>query len=650
MAQQNLNHGTIPEDHTGEGIFYLWEKTQANFTELYSGSVLHELLFPFHYARNIPGIHADGVTSDSALLTAKIAEISAAGGGTLLFDALSYYTPTAIPAKPGVSIQGVAWTVNNSGAYVSGTRFIGDGTDNGLAWTAGIAGYSDHTKVTGDGTQPSLGNCTGQAVYGFQAIDCAFNNFANALKFGELYSSGCFRSAFKNILVEGATEWGVYFENSSQSRWENIRVVNNAAGYTGNMYFGASQTAYVHGNSFYDWLYATNSEQYTRGIVFQSRAGASFNQLTVLHIQDSQSGSSAVSDTITYSSGNELLAVADSSIYKLDEPIGSTDAFANGFYQYKTYFVRSIPDATHITISYKQRGTSIVPTGGAGATRTFKKYGFPCVEISGLDTDTDPDGTVSSQIQSIWMHSTDAEGYGGCNVLVQNAFVNIQIAAVLNALTGQGTSVLSHLTVRNSQGLWSAVYGLFTDIQGASTEGGAPFYCTGAYVSGWSAGRMPVGIFYDSARASHAMNFGDSSVDSEGSFINQKCSTTHFTYPGIGIGQRSYYSSSTTLSLNASYAGSMVFSGASDGTWTLPALVSGRGGSAVNVTAGMEFEVINNTAFNLFLDCAGTDKFDYSGGAKVRYTITQGKSIKVRASWISPSTVFWAVVANNGAT
>ena len=35
MAQQSLNYGIAPEDHTGEGLFYLFKKTHENFNELY---------------------------------------------------------------------------------------------------------------------------------------------------------------------------------------------------------------------------------------------------------------------------------------------------------------------------------------------------------------------------------------------------------------------------------------------------------------------------------------------------------------------------------------------------------------------------------------------------------------------------------------
>ena len=36
MAQQSINYGVTPEDHLGEGLFYIFKKTQENFTEVYA--------------------------------------------------------------------------------------------------------------------------------------------------------------------------------------------------------------------------------------------------------------------------------------------------------------------------------------------------------------------------------------------------------------------------------------------------------------------------------------------------------------------------------------------------------------------------------------------------------------------------------------
>ena len=634
MAQQIINIGVAQEDHTGDGLREGGDKINANLTELYATVV------PYLY---VSGAAADGVTDDTAAIQAAIDAANAAGSRIIIFKDATYYLAGTLVPKPGAILQGVPWTTTTAGVYSRGTRFLGNDSNDGIKWVPTT--YS---------SQPTNGQIQAAAVRGFGVRDIAFDSFATAINAGGLYNSGFFRSEFRNILVNNATVWGVYFENCSQCTWSNIQTRVAQAGSVGGQYYGASHTAYTHGNSSYSWLYNTCDVELTRNVVFQTRAGAALNQVEIYQVQGSGFGTTVLSSqTCTLTNGSTSVTVSDSTRFKVDEPVGFTTAPGGGFgsFAYQSFFVTEIIDPTHIRLANTQRGAHISFTGSTN-NFTILSFGFPCLEVSGYsyNNDPNPNGTSNSAFQAITLNGVDVEGAAGCQMLIQNAHINLHIDTVTAPFTGKGVTYLSNLCVRGCNGVWDSVYALNVDMD----SGTAPFFTPGGYIASW-VNVAPLGTWYDYALTQFVFNLSNSLANGTHTFINQKDQVTgkYFTYPEVPIGQCQNYSSSTSLALTPQLSGTILYSGAGAATWTLPQLTSGRGGAAFGNSAGMLFNVVNDSADGAALTLnafSAAQPFGYRTSAKTSYSIPRGGSLSVHASWVAASSVFWSVLTINGAT
>lgn len=590
-----------------------------------------------------------GVTDDSATIAAEVAALSAAGGGTLLFEAKSYYVPTAIPAKPGVLIKGIPATVNSSGTYLSGTRFLGDGTQE--CFVHDTEAYA---------AQPANSTLIkAEACYNFHLENLFFENFSYAVRGGSLYNTGFFESSFKNLVAKNCSVWSFYQENCSNNRYENIRTRGNAAAATGGQFYGASQNGggFVHGNSTHTYLFNENTQSYQRGIVIRTYASGvgvtSMNQMDFSHVQSNQQAT-LTTETATLHNSSTAVTVTNVSRFRVDMPVAFTIANGPGggydYSPYQAYFVLSI-SGNDITLARTQRGTAITWTGADLATRDLLVAGFPEIEVVGYSGTNDPaaPGGASGVFQSVSITGLDVEGTSGTPILFQNCPFELQVDTLPPA-SGRGTTLFNHLCVRGGSGRWQAMAACYTDID----SGAMPtVFTAGGVVPGWS-NAAPIGVWKDSALDKKVINLDNSLNGVSHSLISQRDATggKAFLYPEQPIGQRQDYLSTATLTLNTGNAGVTCYTGAGGNTWTLPLLTAGRGGTGTNTngySAGAIYTIVNTGAGTLTLNTnSASQPYGFPGSGLTHAALTQGDSITVVACY-DGTNMFWAVISNEGA-
>lgn len=630
MARKILNTGHIPDIR--KEMNYAFISANSNFSELYNRQVFTNAV-------------GDGVSDDSQIIQAEISAISAAGGGTLLFESKSYYISTAILAKPGVLIKGITSTVNSSGTYLSGTRFLGDGTQEGFV----------HDTEAYAAQPANAAAIKAEACYNFHINGAFFSNFSYAIRGGSLYNTGFFESSFRNIVTTNCSVWSFYQENCSNNTYENIRTRGNASGATGGQFYGFSQNGggFVHGNSLYSYLFNENTLAYQRGIVIRTYAsGTSANQLDFNHIQSNQTAT-LTTETATMHNASTAVTVTNVSRFRVDMPVAFTIANGPGagydYSPYQAYFVLSI-SGNDLTLARTQRGAAITWTGTDLSTRDLLVAGFTGIEAVGYSGTNDPavPGGSSSLFQSVSITGLDVEGTSGTPILFQNCPFELQVDTLPPA-SGRGTTFFNTLCVRGGSGRWQAMAECYTDID----SGAMPtVFTAGGVIKGWS-NASPIGVWKDSSLGKKVINLDNSLNGVSHSLISQRDATggKAFIYPEQPIGQRQDYLSTTTLTLNTGNAGVTCYTGAGGNTWTLPLLTAGRGGTGTNTngySAGAIYSIVNVGAGTLTLDTnSASQPYSYSGSGLTHAALTQGDSITVIASY-DGTNLFWAVLSNNG--
>lgn len=637
------------------------------------------------YTANIAGIAGDGTTDDSAAINAACLSLFNAGGGTLVFDAKTYYIPSGIKAYAGVRLQGQNYrltqnSLSDSWGYVSGTRLKGNNTNPG--YYGNCNGW--FPRLAQQTSQPTVTNVIAQGLMNIGCDGILFDSVTHGCRFGSLYNTGAFyNSSFTNLACTNFTTWGFYFENTTSSMFKSLNVYNSLANASGSIYFGSSQTAYNAGvldiNKLECYPNNSGSSQNIRGIVAQARAGAQFNAVQINSATVSNGGNVKVSQAATMANASATITVTDGTKFPRDIPV-TVSATANGFTVNQTYFVikNGVADglsANQVQLSNTQAGAAVPATGSTAVN--LVTMGYPILEVCGRNSTSDfPTAQDLVEIPSLSATTSLAsqsgqvkgfsgikiypEGLATCCVLWQAAGADMEMSGAITGSPGtKGTTFASHLCVRSNSGAASSGrFGIVDQIEALvydadSTSSGSGLFCSGAIVASGGFIQSPIVGFYNDNTGVPVFNLTDSHNSTTPTFKNILPSDNLrcMTYPAAGIGQRQELINyvGATYTLDSTHIGTMVFTNATPGTWVFPnvngATAAGTSGSWI----GTEFEFVNAGGAALTLNSFNaTQSFNKVSSGKTSYSLAAGGTMKVRIC-TDGTNAFLAVIANNGA-
>jgi len=515
----------------------------------------------------VPPASGDAAASIQAAMNSL-----AATGGIVQLGAGTYnITSASLLPVAGVTLKGVGWAISNtqgSTAPVAGTILSGNGTIRCIAYNATDGG------LAWGSTQPSQAQIFANKVDGFTISDLAITGFTDGVKIGARYVPGVFNGQLKNIYITSCSGWGVYLENCHELRYDTVKVTGLSLGAIGGIMISANVTAYNVGNSKGDYLFSQPNQPLTRGIVFRARDGATTNDLGFQHLQNNSGTSAVTTQAATLLSGSNIISVPTASSYPLDCPV-FFDTNAGNVAKFQTLFVvanttsvtatAAIPNAaTSATLSANWSGptsanysltfsdgevrtgvtltngsTAVSWTGGItagggvtasitvgnllqlslyqGGTTIFTPttsaamnlltFGFPQLELVGTGD------TSHGTIQSSSFSTIDGEGRATCQILVQNAQVDLQIGTLDSnqGLTSSNRNA-SSICCRNPLG--GSVRNNGAAMSYDTDQVNAPFFALGATFNNgtdpvpYLLGNNPMGLYKDVGAGNVLLNLG----------------------------------------------------------------------------------------------------------------------------------------------
>lgn len=564
-----------------------------------------------------------GANSSSAVIQSAINTAYAAGGGIVYLPSGTIKSLTPLTPRAGVAVEGVGWSADAQYNFTGGTRLIGDGTNPCFAYN----------NVALSGQFGSAALALAAKISGVRIRGICFDTFTRACDFGGLYNTGCFDSEFEDLLAINCTQWGFFFENSSLNRFKDMRVSLMASGSTGAIWFCGSSTAYNHGNNYIENVIAEPNRSHIRGIVIQANSGAAYNDINGIGIQCNQTGTK-ITTAATMSGGSANITLADATNFDVDKPV-TVSVNANGFVLYQTYFVKT-KVGNVVTLANRQ-GSAAINSSGASAVN-LDTYGWPCLEVSGIE---------GSTIQPSTLLGLDMEGIATSNILVQNAYVSLGISYIGGS---QGTINANALCLRLALGgTITSAYPLSIDCDFAS--GTSPLCAFGLQIRNDTkpiVQVIPPGFYQYAPDSAWILHMGGRNSTSNKTFQLQYPSGSgeDFVYPFKPMGQHVATSNTTSLTLNLLQMGAVVYTGTSSTTWTLPLLINTAGGGTTAANAGIVFEICNGSttaAVDLTIAANSGNYFNRNTGL-TSITIPQYGSLTVRANF-DGTTAFWQIVA-----
>jgi len=537
------------------------------------------------------GAVGDGKTDDTKSIQSAIAAASTAGGGVVALRAVTYYVPGGLTLAAGVHIHGLGCNFDSTpfGAYVSGTRLLGNNTSPGVSYVP-----------TQFSSQPAEPAALAEGLYNAGVENLCIDSATYGLEFGALFNSGLFYgSDIQNVAVMNASVWGVYCENCSEVSVATLYNFFLKQGAIGQMYFGASQSNYTNGNYTLQHIYADGGNYSgQRGIVFQARAGSQLNDVNVFDIEATQTGyAGGQVQPAAMATGSVSIQVTNGSYFPVDMPVTfctTANGNANGFVCNQTYFVVA-QSGNAIQVGAAQRDIAIAASGNAPVN--IITYGWPGIEVAGYRAANDPNSRgVQSQIQGMTMQGVDDEGDATTLLLAQQAHLSLSV----NYIGGggsQGSGYAAELTARYMQGDYQANNQIVADTDQFSWS----WYAVGtqlapAPVANSAPQFLPQGIF-TSASGSPALNIAPQSLVPTlitQSLFSSSQGYNPVTYPGVAMGQKTQaVTVNGAMALGSANTGSIVFATNDTKTVTLP-LLDGRAALAnTNTWAGAPYEIVN---------------------------------------------------------
>ena len=573
------------------------------------------------------GAKGDGTTDDAPAIQAAINAISAAGGGELRFGPKTYAVGSKITLANHVSLKGIPYGFP-IGVSVGGTKLVALGSHAGLVW--------NDTPLA---AQPDAATISASRLSGAGLENLLLDKFTRGVHIGDRYNSGTAYCNFKNVFTSNSTEWGFYFENCAWfTRFESMFAKIGSA--IGAMYFGASQTNYNNGNISLTNLFASVSATFRRGIVFEAKDGAVFNDINASGLQCNQPNNTVVSQAATSVAGSADITVTDGTQFPVGMPV-SPDATVNGLYAWRVYFVVS-QIGNVVQLSLTHGGTAFLPTGATAFN--LRSFGFPCLEIIG----NIPSGSV---IQPSSFTGLDLEGNATCQLLVQNASAH---TVINTSAAGQGTQNIVQLVGRNSTINFSSLsYNFTCDIDDTTAKQSTFTAIVGAGNTNVTPQQHPRGLFYDTTIGSGGL------VLSRGGYVAHPDSMPFDLMDGktslislSGITEATHLVTGPQLNVAGSvdWTGALSFTSATDvsvimipiGTTQQPARASVVG-TKVILSNDSTVSTVTVTV------TPATGETFGRGSTKTSYVIPQYGSLSLVAN-TDGTTSWWVVTANNGAT
>lgn len=554
--------------------------------------------------------------------------------------------------QTGYTIRGAPWQVGYGSFNILG------GTEIRAVGAIPIMKYVPTTYAA----QPTNPQAGAQRIGGVHVENIAFKGGTYAIQVGSTFNSGVVYGTFRNLVAREWTQWAFWFENCAYCTFDKLYASKGNSAAVGQMTFTASQSALIAGNSTFTRIFAETFDPRQRGIVFGAYAGtvaaiAQHNDLNAFDVQCNQGGASRTATATSAGAADLVLSAYGTSAsiasFPVDMPI-TVATTSLGLVKWQSYFVIANNGVDTIQISDQMGGAAKTVSAGAVGINAI---GFPSIEIVGY-------GNTSqySKITQSTFNGIDAEGKASTSILVQNARVDLGLT-----YTDSGHSAadrFSTLTVRRSSGTSRAAGAISADFDSYSLGlvqlFGANFPTDAEEIT-----QRPAGIFYDSSLGQAVFNLSGGS-GAKRTLISQATGTGQMLYPFIPFGQRVSYSNGTPRAMLASTdAGTVAYTGAGAGTWTLPQLRTGAPGqgATANTSAGEGYEIANCGGGDLTLNTwsatnganpnngnvGATDDTFQRSAVKNSYSCPVGSSIVVRANY-DGTKAFWQVVANNGCT
>jgi hypothetical protein len=370
------------------------------------------------------GTYLPATPITTATITAAEAAACSAGGGTVLIPEGTYTMTGPLPMCNGVTYSGTGWQWNNgtfgSGgsipAAIGGTVLLGNGTGVGDATFDAFA----YNATDLHASPPS--NATtwwATALQGGGISNLTLRNFATAIHVGDYYNAGWQSGVIRNVTSIGSN-WGLWLENFQGMIVENVYSFSNT---TGQVWTAtSSNNLWNNGNSQFiniqtGRLATSGNPQLVHSFVLTARgAGGALNSMGMLNILSMSNTSTLTTQTATFN-GTTSVSVTDLSKWTLNLPVYLTGTVSGAKNNY-VYFVTSVSGtsgAGTVTLGTLQvdkylniHANDISP---ATATGTINTYGFPHLELSGVN------GGV---IQPGWIQQMDFEGAATPMILAQD--------------------------------------------------------------------------------------------------------------------------------------------------------------------------------------------------------------------------------------
>lgn len=392
---------------------------------------------------------ASGDTSgatDTAAINATAVACAAAGGGIVRLSSGLFYLNASLLFQQGVVYEGA------SVGFGNGT-FPANPTVRPTYGTVLIAAAGTSFPIFWDGKSARTGAyATAAAMTANYIAGCGVKNVlciggSYGIKAGDFYEASIMYAFIENVYTFQCAQ-GFFFENADTCVFRNLFATEYTVG--SHWHVSSGTTLINLGDSLCEnFLYSnqTLGTNLTRNAIFGSRGGSTQNGICLTRIGGvNQTNGTFNSNTvtipgsgssITMTSGTTALLGVGMPITFSSNPSGTRSAQAGSgvtsLKQQQIYFVQSIVDSTHFTLSDNPFGAAMTFSGSGSGTMVSR--GYAGLEITPLDSNS------SNAITGMTVINAGCESGGGTQYLIANCTgsggpCDIQLLNSLSASTG----------------------------------------------------------------------------------------------------------------------------------------------------------------------------------------------------------------------